>query len=122
MATTIDPPVYLYALIDPETGAFRYVGETLDMQSRLKYYVRVQIPKPKAVQQWILELHARGLVAEMKYLRTTNLLDVYRLEQQVIASLRAKGCDLLNYAGRARNKREKVLSKKTIRRLAQSVA
>jgi len=57
--------VYVYYLIDPETGRVRYVGKTKEPNIRIILHQRVIMPNhPK--WEWILSLKAKGMKPIMK--------------------------------------------------------
>lgn len=57
-------PVTIYCLIDPESGATRYVGATTDMAKRLQMHLgtRSHHGTPAARRRWLCGLVRRGLV------------------------------------------------------------
>ena len=50
--------IYIYALIDPDTGVPRYVGQTKNLGARLKMHLST--PSSVAVKIWIHSLKQEG--------------------------------------------------------------
>lgn len=88
-------PVYIYALVESDTGAIRYVGRSEDPHRRMVYYHGKECPKP--IRAWHLSLLDRG--ADIEQL----LLDVAKpgenaeeKEQFYIFSMLRAGENLIN--------------------------
>jgi hypothetical protein len=83
---------FIYGLHDPRTGALRYVGKSVDPQSR---YAGHMTQPHSSVRGWIQSLTAAGLRPEMRILeRCTS--DGISEEMQWIQKSLADGCELLN--------------------------
>lgn len=55
---------YIYGLVDPRTGAYKYIGRTAQPKERLRHHIS------EAAWTWIEELRELGLSAEMQVLET----------------------------------------------------
>jgi hypothetical protein len=55
---------YIYSLVDPRTGAYRYIGRTAQPGERLRHHTY------EAAWTWIQELRDLGLSAEIQLLET----------------------------------------------------
>lgn len=93
---------FVYGLADPLTGEIRYTGGTTQGVKRPKqhtepYYLKLDGHTHKAC--WIRKLLSLGLKPDIVVLeQCSSRFDVFRTEQRVIASLRAKGARLTNYS------------------------
>ncbi len=90
--------VYIYALCDPETGEIRYVGKTVNLQSRLYGHV-CQKNRANHIACWIKSIRRRGMMPKMEELErieNSNDEDWQEVERFWIAYLRFLGCRLCN--------------------------
>ena len=97
---------FIYALIDPRDGRFRYVGQTLAPKTR--YYAHLKDAKKylysKSKTDWINELVERNYRPVMLGLATLPVEQLSELERQFIELLQKYGCPLTNIVhGRIRS-------------------
>ena len=87
---------YIYALVDPRDGVMRYVGITVDSQSRLREHIG-DIGVNEAKEAWIAELGRLGLKPAMETLEESDDSD-YAAERELywIQTLLAQGVPLTN--------------------------
>ncbi|MDQ3816857.1 MAG: GIY-YIG nuclease family protein [Thermoproteota archaeon] len=89
---------FIYALVDPRDGRFRYVGKTIDPQAR--YASHLQDAKKylysKSKTDWINELVERGYRPVMLGLATLSIEQLPESEQQFIELLQKFRCPLTN--------------------------
>ena len=86
----------IYALIDPDRGCPRYVGQTADtLQNRLQDHLR---PNRSKRSEWIQALLADGKIPLIRELAIVagSRKHAYEAESLWIRQLRAGGEDLLN--------------------------
>lgn len=88
--------VSIYGLIDPRTGAVRYVGKAYDAAKRLQTHVRDSRRRNSPVHCWIRKLAESGLRPQIKVLETVAG-DWREVERRLRAEYRAAG-KLLNVA------------------------
>lgn len=86
----------IYALIDPRTGAIRYVGKANDSAKRLKKHIQDSRTRNTPVYCWMRKLAGMGLVPSVRVLEVTD--DWQEAERRLIDVLRARGERLLNVA------------------------
>jgi len=89
----------IYALIDPPTGAVRYIGQTVrSLRDRLREHREDAVldPTQGAKQQWLYGLHRAGIAPRIVELARVPYLERDRAEQWWIAEYRRRGTDLLN--------------------------
>jgi hypothetical protein len=86
----------IYALIDPRTGAIRYVGKANDSAKRLKTHIRASRSRNTPVYCWMRKLADIGLVPSVRVLEVTD--NWQEAERRLIDVLRARGELLLNVA------------------------
>lgn len=68
-----EKPVFIYALLDPETLLVRYVGKTVDPESRLRSHVYPSEPSKKTYKaNWIKSLTSRNLQPKMIILESMD--------------------------------------------------
>lgn len=87
----------VYALVDPRSGAIRYVGMAADAAIRLRRHLRNAGRSRAACSRWISEIRGSGETPEMVVLqeyRDRRSCDIG--ERYWIARARDRGCDLLN--------------------------
>lgn len=94
-------PVTIYALIDPETGATRYVGATTDMERRLVGHIatRAHHSTPAVRRRWLCGLARRGLAPTIASLEVVSDGSHAEREAFWIRDLIRRGAPLLNRAG-----------------------
>jgi hypothetical protein len=95
---------YIYVLIDPQAASVRYVGQTVDPNTRL-YFHRYKPRGRRPVEQWARGLAARGSGPEMVVIEETKNDDADRREIYWIGTLRAAGFRLLNLAEGGKTRR-----------------
>lgn len=84
----------VYALVDPMTGGYRYIGRTWNPRQR--FYQHLQARDDTRRDRWIRKLGQRSLEPVMKVLCWLTADDSKRVEVALIASLRSQGVDLTN--------------------------
>ena len=93
----ITPIVYIYALVDPETNAIRYVGKTNTPILRFRQHMTPRLLCKKSHKNsWIIGLKARSLKPVLRILQCAPEFLWAQLECEWISRLTAQGCDLVN--------------------------
>lgn len=93
----------IYALRDPRTGRIRYVGKTVDRESRIIDHIsqaRLNASRGRATRKeyWILQLDRLGLRPTVEVLEVVTCDTWEERERRWIAELRALGYELTNIA------------------------
>lgn len=89
------PPVYIYALVDPETGEIRYIGKSIRPAERLQNHMNERSSCHRS--HWLQSLKARGLVADLIILeRIDGAWPWQHSERRWIAYGRRNGWRLTN--------------------------
>lgn len=88
--------IFIYGLTDPRNDVVRYVGQTVNVISRLRLHARAN----NAVACWLAELAALGMKPKIKILaRTDSANEAWSLENEHIDFYRAEsGALFLNRA------------------------
>lgn len=89
------PEPVVYGLVDPRTGALRYVGKTIDASKRREAHMRGSGHGHRA--NWIKGLHRENLLPVFCVLEACSTVDAYQAEQEWISMARAWGADLTNH-------------------------
>lgn len=90
------PPVYIYALKDPDTQAVRYVGKSIDPANRLRFH-RSNLRRGCApVQRWCVALRALGKTPLLELLETVQYGSGKEEEAAWIQHYQNAGAVLLN--------------------------
>lgn len=84
----------IYGLVDPRTGAIRYVGRSDDPELRLKRHCLYHSNSRKSV--WIQELQALGLQPQLRILENVAQDEALRREVEWIRKLFDEGAELTN--------------------------
>lgn len=95
------PEVYIYVLIDPRNGDFRYVGKTNNKNKHsLPQRLNVHLHDTKINHKvsWIKSLHALGLKPTIEVIEECSMADWIEAERFWIVQLRALGYNLTNLA------------------------
>jgi group I intron endonuclease len=87
--------IYIYKLIDPVSGAARYVGKTNNPANRIRQHRSNHCYSTK---KWVDGLRGLGLSPKMEVLEETDDHGWHEREQYWIELLRSKGEDLFNIA------------------------
>lgn len=88
-------PVYIYALVDPESGLIRYIGKSERPAERLQNHMNERSNCHRS--HWLQSLKARGLRAEMLILeRIDGSWPWQHSERRWIAYGKANGWPLVN--------------------------
>jgi hypothetical protein len=88
---------FIYALIDPRSDEFRYIGKANDVMARFTSHLRDSIRRDTPVYRWVRKLAA--LDQEPRVCTLVRLTGDWRqVERDVISEHRAMGCRLLNVA------------------------
>jgi hypothetical protein len=86
--------VFIYALLDPETGKIRYVGKAKNLGNRLSRHLRDKTVNHRT--SWIKNLASRGLQPAMELLDTVPVSEWQFWEREYIRVFRALGMNLVN--------------------------
>lgn len=90
-----NPPVYIYALIDPGTGEIRYIGKSIRPAERLQNHMNERSNCHRS--HWLQSLKARGMRADMVILeRIDGAWPWQHSERRWIAYGRRNGWRLTN--------------------------
>lgn len=90
---------YVYVLVDPRTGEWRYVGRTKNLGSRLSVHMTARFEN-KRKTAWIDELRAAGLRPRLMVVcECDSVLDAAAAESGITAAARRRGEPLLNGKG-----------------------
>ena len=92
---------YIYTLSDPRTDTVRYVGRSVNPESRFKAHLRVEYSNYRSQkEQWVAELSAVGLLPVMTIIDSSDDSVIIRQKEQYwINKYTAEGCNLLNKTG-----------------------
>lgn len=71
-----EPVVYIYALVDPETGAYRYIGKSIRPKERLQNHMNETCECHRA--HWLRTLRAKGLKPTIEILETVAPGDCWK--------------------------------------------
>jgi hypothetical protein len=71
-----ESPAYIYALVDPETGAFRYIGKSIRPKERLQNHMNETCECHRA--HWLRTLKAKGLKPTIEILETVAAGDCWK--------------------------------------------
>ncbi len=88
--------VYIYALCEPETNEIRYIGQTIDIPSRLSQHKYHKSSDKDAKWLWLYNLRAQNLDVVVKVLAEVKLVDANDAERKAISQAISDGADLLN--------------------------
>lgn len=88
--------VYIYALIDPDTGELRYIGATDNIVRRMREILAPNLSKSRKRAEWIIELKAEGKQPNLSILETCPEAEAVLVERKWIARYRELGAPLLN--------------------------
>lgn len=94
-ALRITPDVTIYALVDPRNGAVRYVGQTMNIESRLQGHL-CDRNRTTAKGAWIRELCSHGLRPRLVELAIVPAHLAAQEEVRWIERWRRAGADLTN--------------------------
>mgnify|MGYP001031736385 CR=1 FL=1 len=89
------PKVWIYALLDPETGEPRYVGKAINPQVRYAQHLSERGRKTHK-QCWLAKLNAYGLVPTLELLEQVPEPEWQAAERHYIAEYRRLGARLTN--------------------------
>lgn len=90
---------FIYALAEPGSDDYRYVGASRQPKRRLHYHCTQSNRCPR-LQSWLSGLRARGLAPRLVILREVAASEFWRdAERDTIKSLIAAGYDLVNVHG-----------------------
>jgi hypothetical protein len=85
---------YLYALVDPRDGSWRYIGITKQPKVRHRHHINAEMKTAKG--RWISELKSLGLKPKFVAIQDFDYpIESYRAEKEWIEKLRPSGL-LLN--------------------------
>lgn len=90
--------VEIYGLIDPGTGALRYIGKANNSHKRLASHIRDSRRRSTPVYAWIRKLADFGLEPDLLVLSICGDESWQWEERRLIASARSQGLRLLNVA------------------------
>ena len=99
-------PVYIYALIDPETNLLRYIGQSKNPNRRLKNHLcpsHLKITNHK--NNWIKSLKSKGLKPQLLIIEKVQESEADEIEFHYISYFRFIGCKLTNLAAKGKTYR-----------------
>lgn len=85
----------IYALCDPDTGAIRYIGKSVDVARRYKSHLSARDYQHTPIRRWVAKVKRAGKVPTLRVLEVCGE-DWVERERHWIAASRAAGADLLN--------------------------
>jgi hypothetical protein len=93
-------PVFVYALKDPRTNEFRYVGQSANLDARLIAHIGNLVFQTEAKEKWIDELRSLGLKPDLEILeeipkKRRFLAEIIEIDW--IDKLLVAGHELFNY-------------------------
>lgn len=89
--------VYIYALADKETKEYRYVGKTINLETRLKNHIKFSSLKKTRKDNWIQHILNKGNIIEIIILEETTEKEWPNREKYWINKLKKDGYDLTNH-------------------------
>jgi hypothetical protein len=92
------PPkaVDIYALVDPNDGRIKYVGQSVDVQKRISYHLREALISG-AKSKWLFELYTQGQLPTVKIVASGLPSNQARtFEKQYIRECISRGEKLFN--------------------------
>lgn len=89
------PLVWIYALLDPETGEPRYVGKAINPHVRFSQHLSERSRKTHK-QRWIAKLKASGREPSLELLEQVPEAEWQAAERHYIAEYRRLGARLVN--------------------------
>jgi hypothetical protein len=89
-------PGEIYALLEPDTGAIRYIGKASNSVSRFERHMKDRLRRDYPVYRWINKLVEQGKAPDMIVLEVSE--NWPEAERRLIELSRARGCRLLNVA------------------------
>lgn len=98
---TRPPMISIYGLIDPRTGCLRYIGSSIDPESRLKSHIytgktSMHAVKPNPLTSWVSELLKQGFAPGLVILEVVPEPDASAAESRWIGAYRASTPNLCN--------------------------
>lgn len=91
-------PVFIYALLDPVTLETRYVGQTVDPDTRLYNHLKRSNKNKYHSAYWICSLHEEGLTPLMEILDVVPDTEADFWEREYIQNFRERGFRLTNFS------------------------
>lgn len=89
-------PVFIYALNCPVTGRTRYIGKTVNPQTRLREHLLESKKGKNYRAHWICSLTAQGLKPEFEILARVPNAGWQQVEMDYVAAFVELGYDLVN--------------------------
>ena len=86
----------VYGLMDPRSDRMRYIGKALDVEQRDRNHLKQRKYGRSPKDEWLRELHARGLRADMIVLEDCAAAESAAREKYWIARALSRGVPLLN--------------------------
>ena len=86
----------IYALLEPDTGAIRYIGKARNSMHRFDRHMKDRNRRDYPVYRWINKLVSEGKSPDMIVLEVSD--NWPEAERRLIELSRARGCRLLNVA------------------------
>jgi hypothetical protein len=108
----MSPAIHIYGLVDPRTGAIRYIGQSRAPAQRLRQHLGRQDNPHLAT--WVAELRAARLQPLVRRLATVaSQTDATTVERALIQAHHAAGAELVNitYLPRLRARRRAPLAR-----------
>lgn len=90
--------IAIYALLDPRDGVVRYIGQSVDPDSRYDQHLDLKTESNVSKRAWIAELSKAGFVPQMIVLQTVVVDDADSVETLWIKLGQSLGWPLLNVA------------------------
>lgn len=87
---------FIYALLEPTTGAIRYLGKSVNPQERFYHHLAPVVPPKTHKECWISGLRKNNLRPLLEVLDEVPTLEAGFWEQEYIRVFRMIGVDLTN--------------------------